>query len=172
MAYSRAKEVSESYKGSEITFDKTTAGAVSKGFTSTEVQSAIVEAKPVAATTAAAGIVRAATDAEAEAGSDINAYIQPDQLQRRVVNYANSVIIPQIPTIPPAPAIPTAVYGGSGSSAAMQTTYAALPVGSSVVFEEAYTQAYGVGNGTAYRTAYRRRTLIRTSNSGWLMVIQ
>lgn len=169
MAYSRAKEVSESYKGTEITFDKTTAGAVAKGFTSTDVQGAIVEAKPVEATTGAAGIVRAATDPEAEAGADVNAYIQPDQLQRRITNYANEVIIPQIPVIP---GVPTAVYGGSGSAATMQTTYDALPVGSSVVFEEAYSQAYGVGNGTAYRTAYRRRTLIRTSNSGWLQVIQ
>lgn len=169
MAYGRAKEVSESYKGSEITFDKTTAGAVSKQFTADDVQTAIVEAKAIEAGPATIGISRASTDPEAASGANVNAYVKPYQMLTKIVDYANTVIIPKIPTIP---AVPTAVYGGSGSAAQMMATYAALPIGSLVVFEEAYSQAYGTGNGTAYRTAYVRRTLCRTSNSGWLQVIQ
>lgn len=167
MGKSRAKEVSESYKGSEVAFDKTTPGAMAKSFASTDVQGALEEAKPVSATTTTKGIVRTATDAEMAAGSNVDAYAKPKQVNDRIINYANTNIIPLIPDVP---AVPSAVYGGSGSAASMQATYSYLPVGSLIVFEEAYTEAYGWGNGTAYRTAYRRRTLCRTSNSGWQFV--
>jgi hypothetical protein len=167
MANSRAKEVSESYKGSEIAFDKTTSGAVAKGYAATNVQAALEEAKPVAATTTAAGIVRAATDAESSTGANVNAYVQPDQLAAKVKDYADTVVIPKIPAVPP---VPTAYWGGNGSSAQMQTTYANAPAGTIVVFNEAYTESYGTGNGTGYRTAYRRRTLAKTANAGWQWV--
>lgn len=169
MAYGRAKEVSESYKGAEVTFDKTTPGAVSKQFTATDVQTAIVEAKAIDASPTVVGISRASTDPEAAAGSNVNAYVKPYQMLNKIVDYANTVIIPKIPAVP---AVPSAVYGGYGTAEQMQATYAALPIGSLVVYEQSYSQAYGTGNGTAYRTAYVRRTLCRTSNSGWLQVIQ
>ena len=167
MANSRAKEVSESYKGSEIAFDKTTSGAVAKGYVATNVQAALEEAKPAAATTSTAGIARAATDTESANGANVNAYVQPDQMAAKIKDYSDTVIIPKIPTVPE---VPTAYWGGSGSSAQMQTTYANAPVGTIVVFDEAYTESYGTGNGTGYRTAYRRRTLAKTVNGGWQWV--
>ena len=170
MAQTRAKEVSESYKGSEVTFNKTTAGAVAKGFVSTDVQAAIEEAKyiapalPVASQTTL-GIVRSSTDYEALWAVNVNAYITPPQLLAKLQNFWTTVIIPNIPT-------PTITYGGNGSFAGMQTTYAGLPIGSMVVFEEYYTYEVGWGNGSSWVGAYRRRTMVRTNNAGWLMVIQ
>lgn len=167
MANSRAKEVSESYKGSEIAFDKTTSGATAKSYAATNVQAALEEAKPVPATPTAAGIVRTSTDAEVTNGSAVNAYVKPDQLAAKVKNYADTVIIPKIPAVP---AVPNAYWGGAGSAAQMQATFANVPNGSIVVFDEGYTEAYGTGNGTAYRTVYRRRTLAKTNNAGWQWV--
>lgn len=170
MAQSRAKEVSESYKGSEITFNKSTPGAIAKGFVSTDVQAAIEEAKyiapalPVASQTTP-GIVRSATDYEALWAVNVNAYVTPPQLAAKIQNFWTSVIQPAI-------IFPTVTYGGNGSFAGMIATYTALPVGSTVVFEEYYTYEQGWGNGSSWVGAYRRRTMVRTNNAGWLMVIQ
>lgn len=165
----RAKEISESYKGSEITFDKTTPGAVAKGFTSTDVQGAIVEAKYVApalpvATQSVLGIVRSATDYESLWASPVNAYVTPPQMAAKINNFWTTVIQP---AIPPRVTLPTVTYGGQGSYASMQATYASLPVGSTVVFEEYYTYEQGWGNGSSWVGAYRRRTMMRTNNAGW-----
>lgn len=170
MANTRAKEVSESYKGSEVTFDKTTAGAIAKGFTSTTVQAAIEEAKYIApalpiASQTTAGIVRAATDYESLWQVNVNAYITPPQLAAKINNFWTSVIQPSI-------IFPTVTYGGQGSFEGMVATYSALPVGSMVVFEEYYTYEVGWGNGSSWVGGYRRRTMVRTNNAGWLMVIQ
>lgn len=163
MANTRAKEVSESYKGSEVTFDKTTAGAVAKGFVSTTVQAAIEEAKYVApalpiASQTVAGIVRGSTDAEALNGSAVNAYITPPQLAAKVANYYANTIIPALPLV---------VYGGQGSLAQMTAVFGGYPVGSFVVFDEYYTYTVGWGNGSSVVGGYRRRTITKTSNSGW-----
>lgn len=170
MAQTRAKEVSESYKGSEVTFNNATPGAVAKGFTSTDVQSAIEEAKYIApplpqATQTTPGIVRGATDYEALWAVNVNAYITPPQLASKIQNFWQTVIIPNMPT-------PMVTYGGQGSQAGMEATYASAPVGSMVVFEEYYTYLVGWGNGSGWVGAYRRRTLVRTNNAGWLQVIQ
>lgn len=170
MAQTRAKEVSESYKGSEVTFNKTTPGAVAKGFVSTDVQAAIEEAKYVApplpvASQTVAGIVRNATDAESLLPANVNAYLTPPQVAAKITSYWNTVIKPSI-------IFPTVTYGGNGTFAGMQATYTALPVGSMVVFEEYYTYEVGWGNGSSWVGAYRRRTMVRTNNAGWLMVIQ
>lgn len=168
MAYTFAKEVSESYKAVEIAFDKSTAGAVAKGYVSNSVQGALEEAKPVASTQAVAGIVRNATDVEVNNGVAVFAYVRPDQMVNKiaswVVNYVNSNVIP---IIPPPTTLPTVTYGGQGSYASMQATYAGLPIGSVVLFDEYYTYEVGWGNGSSWVGAYRRRTMMRTNNAGW-----
>lgn len=171
MTYTFAKEISESYKGSEISFNNTTGAAVAKGFASTTVQDAIVEAKyiPVYASTTVAGYVRKSTDTESLWEYAVNAYVTPDQMAAKIQNFWVSVIQP---AIPPPVTLPTITYGGSGSLAGMISTYSALPVGSFVVFEEYYTYVVGWGNGSSTVGAYRRRTMVRTNNAGWLMVIQ
>lgn len=163
MAQTRAKEVSESYKGSEITFDRTTPGAAAKGFTSTTVQGAIEEAKYIApalpiATQSTLGIVRGATDYEALWQVAVNAYITPPQLATKIQNYYASII---------QPALPLVVYGGQGSVDQMISIFNGYPVGSFVVFDEYYTYVVGWGNGSSVVGAYRRRTITKTSNSGW-----
>lgn len=171
MAYTFAKEVSESYKGSEITFDKTTAGAVAKGYVATTVQAALEEAKPVAASQTVAGVVRNATDAEVQAGSAVWAFPRPDQLASKIASYVTTYINSNvIPIIPPPTTLPTVTYGGQGSYASMQATYAGLPVGSVVCFDEYYTYEVGWGNGSSWVGAYRRRTMVRTNNAGWIPI--
>lgn len=171
MANSRAKEVSESYKGSEITFDKTTAGAVAKGYTATTIQGALEEAKPVVATTTTVGLVRGATDPEAAAGSAVFAYVRPDQVASKIsvwtIAYINANVIP---LIPPRVVLPTITYGGQGTLAQMTAIYTALPVGSFVVFDEYYTYEVGWGNGSSTVGAYRRRTITKTNNAGWQFI--
>lgn len=168
MGYTLAKDISESYKGSEISFDKTTAAAIAKGFIAVNVQDALVEAKAVPATQVIAGIVRNATDAEVNNGTNVPAYARPDQIRvataAYVVTYINTNVIP---LIPPRVTLPTVTYGGLGSSDQMVATYASAPIGSIVVFDEYYTYVVGWGNGSSTVGAYRRRTLIRTNNSGW-----
>lgn len=168
MANSRAKEVSESYKGSEITFDKTTAGAVAKGYAATTVQGALEEAKPVASTQTVAGIARNATDVEAANGAGVLAYVRPDQVANKIavwtVAYINANVIP---LIPPAVTLPTITYGGQGSADQMVAIYNGLPAGSFVVFDEYYTYVVGWGNGSSTVGAYRRRTITKTNNAGW-----
>jgi hypothetical protein len=164
MANTRAKEVSESYKGIEITFDKTIAGAVAKGFVATDVQAAIIESKPVAANTVTVGIVRGATDAEAANQVAVNAYVNPAQVYARLYNFWVSTIYP---AIPPPTTLPPVVYGGSGSVETMVAVFASYPNGSIVVFDEYYTYEVGWGNGSSWVGGYRRRTITRTSNAGW-----
>ncbi len=172
MANSRAKEVSESYKGTEITFDKNTAGAVAKGFTSTTVQDAIVESKYIAppptplpvATQTVYGIARSATDYETLWQVNVNAYVTPPQLAVKLNNFWQTVIQPAI-------VFPTVTYGGSGSFEQMAATYNFLPIGSFVVFEEYYTFLQGWGNGSSWVGAYRRRTCCKTNNAGWTMLV-
>lgn len=168
MTYTFAKEVSESYKGSEISFDRTTAAAVAKGYLATTVQAALEEAKPVGATLTVAGLVRNATDAEVNNGNAVVAFARPDQIANKIATWVtNYVNVNVIPRIPPPVVLPTVTYGGQGSFASMQATYAALPVGSTVVFEEYYTYEKGWGNGSSWVGAYRRRTMMRTNNAGW-----
>ncbi|MNC06605.1 hypothetical protein D3C76_428520 [compost metagenome] len=164
MANTRAKEISESYKATEITFDKNVAGAVAKGFTATDVQSAIIESKPVAANNTTVGIVRAATDVEASLQASVNAYVNPAQVYARIYNFWTNVIAP---AIPPPTTLPPVVYGGSGSVDQMVAIFAAYPNGSIVVFDEYYTYVVGWGNGSSVVGGYRRRTITRTSNAGW-----
>lgn len=167
MANTRAKEVSESYKGTEITFDKTTPAAIIKGFTADDLQSAVVEAKPLNASKTVVGIVRGATDPEVAAQTDVNAYVTPPQLYTRLNSFWLSVIKP---AIPPAVVLPPVVYGGATSLSYILSVFGAYPVGTIVVFDEYYTYEVGWGNGSSTVGAYRRRTVTRTSNSGWLFV--
>lgn len=168
MTYTFAKEISESYKGSELSFDKTTGAAVAKGFVSTNVQDAIVEARyiPVYATTAVAGYVRKSTDSESLLASAVNAYITPDQLLAKLNNFWVNTIQPAIPN--PAPIIlPRAIYGGTGTVGQMTSTFAGVPVGSVVVFEDQYNYVHGWGNGSSTLTAWIRRSIVLTENAGW-----
>lgn len=169
MANTRAKEVSESYKGSEITFDKTTSGAVDKAFVATDVQTAIVEAKPKTANMTTVGIARQATDAESNNGTTVNAYVAPNQVAAKINTFWLNTIKPEIPA---ATELPTFTYGGKGKFVDMQATYSSLPIGSFVVFEEYYTYLKGWGNGSSWVSAYRRRTMVRTNNAGWMMVFK
>lgn len=166
MTYTFAKEISESYKGSELSFDKTTGAAVAKGFVSTNVQDAIVEAKyvPVYATTTVAGYVRKSTDTESLWAAAVNAYVTPDQMAAKISNFWTSVIQP---AIPPAVTLPRWIYGGTGPLAQMVSTYTGVPVGSIIVFEDQYNYVHGWGNGSSTLTAWVRRTMILTENGGW-----
>lgn len=166
MAYTKAKEVSESYEALEISFDPTTAAAVAKSFVSTNVQDALIEAKTLlpAPTTTVAGVVRNATDAEVNAGSNVTAFAKPSQIKTAMVSYINSNVIPLIPA---AVVLPSVIYGGQGSVDQMIATWGSLKVGSIIVFDEYYTYVHGWGNGSSVVGAYRRRTITRTSNSGW-----
>lgn len=168
MTYTFAKEVSESYKGTEISFDKNTGAAVAKGFVSTTVQDAIVEAKyiyvPVYATTAVAGLVRKSTDTESLVASAVMAFITPDQLSAKINNFWTTVIQPAI--LPPT-VLPRWIYGGSGTVGQMTSTYAAVPTGSVIVFEDYYTYVHGWGNGSSTLAAYIRRSIVKTENAGW-----
>jgi|SRR5579872_140239 len=169
--FTYAKAVSESFTAPKVGFDPTTGPAVAKGFTSTNVQDAIVESKyiPVYASQTIPGIVRNATDTESLWEAVVNAYVTPNQMAAKIHNFWTSVIQP---AIPPAVTLPTFTYGGSGSMAGMASTYTGLPVGSFVVFEEYYTYVVGWGNGSSTVGAYRRRTMVLTNNAGWQMVIQ
>lgn len=168
MTYTFAKELSESYKGSEISFDNTTGAAVAKGFVSTSVQDAIVEAKyihvPVYASTTVAGLVRKSTDTESLVAAAVMAFITPDQLAAKINNFWTTVIQPAI--LPPT-VLPRWIYGGYGTVASMTATFAAVPVGSIIVYEEYYTYVHGWGNGSSTLAAYIRRSIVKTENAGW-----
>lgn len=168
MAYTKAKEISESYEALEISFDKTTTAAVAKQFASTNVQDALVEAKAIPATQTIAGIVRNATDAEVNNGTNVPAYARPDQIRVATAAYVTLWVNANvIPLIPPAVTLPSVIYGGQGSVDQMIATWGSLKVGSIIVFDEYYTYTVGWGNGSSVVGAYRRRTITRTSNSGW-----
>lgn len=166
----RAKEVSESYESKEITFDPSTPGAAAKQFVSTNVQSAMEEAKAIKATLTTDGISRNATDAEVAAGSIVLGFARPDQIKTSMANFVqnwtDTVIRPMIPVSNQG----VVTYGGSGSFAQMVATYAGLPNGSFVVFEEYYTYQSYWGNGTGTYGAYRRRTICKTDNAGWTWI--
>jgi hypothetical protein len=166
MTYTNAKLISESYAGAKVTFDNTTGAAVAKGFTSTNVQDAIVEAKyiPVYASTTVAGLVRKATDSESILSWAVNAYVTPDQVYANIVKFWNVTIQP---SIPPAVTLPRWIYGGTGPLAQMVSTYTGVPVGSVIVFEDQYNYVHGWGNGSSTLTAWVRRTMILTENGGW-----
>ncbi|UOL48764.1 hypothetical protein [Pseudomonas phage Astolliot] len=166
----RAKEVSESYKSDEVSFDPNTPNAIAVGYRpeDTDVQKALEKAKYVApplplATQTVYGITRNATDDEVRnvpppgSGVSVNAYVSPPQLQFKLDEYWRDTIKPQIP-------LPVVTYGGYGSIAQMLATYGDLPYGSSIVFEEYYTYVVGWGNGSGVVGGYRRRTLIRSNN--------
>lgn len=166
----RAKEVSESYKSDEVSFDPNTPNAIAVGYRpeDTDVQKALEKAKyvpqpiPIASMTVY-GIIRNATDDEVRnvpppgGGLSVNAYVSPPQLQFKLDEYWRDTIKPQIP-------LPVVTYGGYGSIAQMLATYGDLPYGSSIVFEEYYTYVVGWGNGSGVVGGYRRRTLIRSNN--------
>lgn len=171
MAYTFAKEISESYKGSEVTFDKTTAAAVAKGFVSVSVQDAIVEAKTIvnAANQTTAGIVRNATDSEVNNSANVMAFATPLQINNKLAAYlpiwTNANIIP---LIPPRVTLPQWIYGGTAPVQAIINTYdASMPVGSIIVFEDQYTYVHGWGNGSSTLTAWVRKSIIKTQNAGW-----
>jgi hypothetical protein len=167
MTYTNAKLVSESYAGVKVSFDTTASGAIAKGFVSTNVQDAIVEAKyiPVIATTTVAGIVRRATDAESLAASAVNAYVTPNQVGTKINNFWITTIQP---AIPPRVTLPRWIYGGAGTIGQMTSTFSSVPVGTIIVFEDLYTYVHGWGNGSSTMTAYVRRSIILTENVGWL----
>lgn len=171
MAYTFAKEISESYKGSEITFDKTTAAAVAKGFAAVNVQDAIVEAKTIvpAATQSVAGLVRNATDTEVSNSANVMAFVTPWQMQTHITaNLQIWLAVEVIPRIPPAVTLPQWIYGGTAPVQAIINTYdASMPIGSIIVFEDQYTYVHGWGNGSSTLTAWVRRSIIKTQNQGW-----
>lgn len=160
-----SKKLSESHAAEGVSFNKNTSIAVSKGFTKETAQEAIEEAKPGSATTAAKGVVQKALQADIDTGTDTDKYVPVDL-------YVDNLPPNTIPTDHPEfNKIPVTIYGGSGSSSSMITTFDSgsprLPKGSIIVFEQQYTYQQGTGNGTTLIHSTRRRSIVKTSTGGW-----